>query len=227
MRSLTLTLLISPWLALAEPRSTHERLVAKYEEPDTWTNRANFYAGARGGVAIPAGAMGLAPSAGLEVGVANDFGVGFGLHVIWMNNPPGAPMLNVPEGVYGLGALADLRFYFPTIEPLTLYPSLQLGFVAGPALVGGQNVVLPLFNPGFGARVKFGHIYAAFEFGLAGFTIPFVTLSFGYQGDRRAERAERWARDQEELALQQPAPPPAFEPRPMPSKPAPEVSDDK
>src|SRR5207253_2679887 len=106
MRSLMLTLLISPCLALAEARSPHERLVSKYEEPDTWTNRANFYAGARGGVAIPAGATGLAPSAGLEVGVANDFGIGFGLHVIWMDNPPGAPALNVPQGLYGFGALA-------------------------------------------------------------------------------------------------------------------------
>jgi hypothetical protein len=179
--------------AAAEPPSSSE-LVEKYQEPDTWANRSNFYFGTRGGVAIPQGANGLAELAGLEVGVANDSGIGFGLHALWMNNAPGAPILGVPAASWGLGALADLRYYFPTIEPLTLYPTLSAGFVAGPSAKDGTNSVLPLFNPGFGARVKLGNIYAAFEFGFAGFTIPFVALSFGYQSDRKAERAEKWAK---------------------------------
>lgn len=188
--------------ALAQTKSAHARLVEKYVEPDTWTNHSNFFVGVRGGVAIPAGADSLAPSSGLELGVAPDFGLGFGLHVIWMNNPPGAPVFNIPRANYGFGAMADLRFYFPTIEPLTLYPTLSVGFLAGPAL-DGKNMVLPLFNPGFGAKVKFGNFYGAFEFGFAGFTVPFVNLAFGYEGDRRQQRAEAWARDQEEDARYQ------------------------
>jgi hypothetical protein len=201
MRSLlALALTVVCSSAHAETRSPHAKLLAKYEEPDTWTNRSNFYVGLRGGIAVPAGATSLAPSASLEVGVAPDFGLGFGLHVIWMNNPPGAPVFGIPEGRYGFGALADLRFNFPTIEPLTLYPSLSLGFLAGPAAADGKNMVLPLINPGFGAKVKFGNFYSSFEFGFAGFTIPFVTLGFGYEGDRRKERAEAWARAREEEA---------------------------
>src|SRR4051812_17674871 len=96
-------------------------LVEKYSEADTWANRSNFYFGTRGGVVIPQGATGLAELAGLEVGVANDSGIGFGLHALWMNNAPGVPFLGVPAASWGLGALADLRYYFPTIEPLTLY----------------------------------------------------------------------------------------------------------
>lgn len=191
--------------AFAEASSAHAKLLAKYEEPDTWGNRANFYFGARTGVAVPAGATSLAPSAGVELGVSPDFGFGFGLHVLWMNHPPGAPVFGIPPGDYGFGALADIRFNFPTIEPLTLYPSLSLGFLAGPGSSDGKNVVLPLINPGFGAKVKFGNFFSSFEFGFAGFSIPFVTLGFGYEGDRRKERAEAWARDQEEQVREQKA----------------------
>jgi len=176
--------------------------VEKYTEADTWSNRSNFYVGMRGGVAIPSGAIGLAEQGGVEVGVANESGMGFGLHALWMNQPPGAPVLNVPAAKWGLGALLDLRYYFPTIEPLTIYPTLSGGFVAGPSAKDGTNSVLPLIDPGVGARVKLGSIYAAFEFGFAGFTIPYVVLSFGYQSDRRQERAEKWAREQERAALE-------------------------
>ena len=189
--------------AFGEARSVHAKLVDKYEEPETWTNRSNFYVGVRGGIAVPAGATSLAPSAGLELGVAPDFGFGFGLHVIWMNHPPGAPAFGIPPGEFGFGALADIRFNFPTIEPLTLYPSLSIGFLAGPATGDGRNMVLPLVNPGFGAKVKLGNFYGSFEFGFAGFTIPYVTVGFGYEGDRRKERAEKWAREQEEEAREQ------------------------
>jgi hypothetical protein len=205
MRTPILMSLLCAMAAHAEARSVHAKLLEKYGEADTWTNRANFYVGARGGIAVPAGATSLAPSAGLELGVAPDFGLGFGLHVIWMNHPPGAPVFGVPAGQYGFGAMADIRFNFPTIEPLTLYPSLSLGFLAGPAN-DGKNTVLPLVNPGFGAKVKLGNFYGSFEFGFAGFTIPFVTIGFGYEGDRRKERAEKWAREREEEAREQGVP---------------------
>jgi hypothetical protein len=205
-RLLTLLPFLFCTAALAQSRASHAKLLDTYVEPDTWVNRSNFYFGARGGVAIPSGAHNIAPSAGLEVGVASNFGVGFGLHVLWMDAPPGAPILGVGPAQYGFGALSDMRFYIPTIEPLTLYPAMSIGFVAGPDL-GGRNMVLPLFNPGFGAKVKFGNFYGSFEFGFAGFTIPYVTLALGYEGDRRKERAEKWALEHEGVPLDPPAPP--------------------
>ncbi len=188
--------------ARADPAQSEadSRLLEKYTEPDSWANRANFYVGARGGAAIPAGAVGVAGMGGLELGVANSNGFGFGLHALWMNNTPAAPTFNIPAAAWGLGALADFRYYFATIEPLTIYPTLSIGFLAGPAASGGSNAVLPLLNPGIGARVKLGNFYGAFEFGFASFTIPYVALSFGYESDRRHERAEKWSREQKELA---------------------------
>lgn len=171
-----------------------ETVAAEYEEPNTWSNRANFYVGAHGGVAIPAGAPGIAPTAGFELGVANSFGFGFGLQAMWMQSTPGAPFLNIPPTKWGLGAMIDIRFYFQTLEPLTLYPNLALGFVAGPAVADDRNAVLPLINPGFGARVKFAKFYVNFEFGLAGFTIPYVSLALGFQGDRAKDRRDEWLR---------------------------------
>ncbi len=53
------------------------------------------------------------------------------------------------------------------------------------------------------AKVKGGAFYASFEFGLSGFTIPFVTVALGYEGDRRHERAEAWAFEKEQLAREQ------------------------
>lgn len=188
--------------AFAEAKSAHARLVQKYEEESTWSNRSNFYFGARAGVAVPAGALGLAPSAGFEMGIAPDSGFGMGLNLIWMNKPPGAPVFGIQPAEYGFGATANFRYYFQTIGPLTLYPQMSVGFLAGPDF-GGRNQVLPLINPGFGAKVKGGSFYCAFEFGLSGFTIPFVALSVGYEGDRRRDRAEAWANEKEELARDQ------------------------
>jgi hypothetical protein len=184
--------------AFAKPKKNHTKLVAKYEEPDTWANRANFFFGASAGVAIPQGADGLASSAGIELGIAPDSGIGFGLHAVWMDKPPGAPAIGIEPARWGFGATANLRYYFETIGPLSLFPSFSIGFLAGPDRVTGLNQVMPLIDPGIGAKVRFGPMYCTFEFGLSGFTIPFVGVSVGYEGDRHADRAEAWAREQEE-----------------------------
>ena len=188
--------------ALAQVRSAHAKLVEKYEEPTNWANRSNFYFGARGGVAIPQGAFGLAPSVGLEMGIAPDSGFGMGLNVIYMDKQPGAPLLGIQPGLYGFGATANFRYYIQTIGPLTLYPVMSVGFLAGPD-GSGRNQVLPLLNPGIGAKVRAGPFYCSFDFGLSGLTIPFVGVSVGYEGDRRSDRAEAWAQKKEELAREQ------------------------
>lgn len=161
--------------------------------PDSypWSERASFFVGARGGIAAPPGAVGLAPNAGLEFGLAVPQGFGFSMHTLWMDNPPGAPVLGLRPASFGFGALADFRYYFRTVEPLTVYPSISVGFLAGPEKGTNTNAVLPLFNPAVGMKVKAGNFYGTFEFGLSGFTIPFVALSLGFEGDSLVTKRER------------------------------------
>src|SRR3954463_14502983 len=147
----------------------------------SWSDTARFFAGVRTGVGIPPGGTGVAPTLGFEIGVSAPKGFGFGLHLLGMSNPPAISALGIEKANWGLGAMADLRMYFQTVEPLTLYATLAGGFLAGPGQ-SGANVVLPLINPGFGARVKFSDtMYVAFEFGAAGFYIPFVNFSVGWE----------------------------------------------
>lgn len=203
MRSLLLAAICAATAAPAAiPKTTHARLVQKYEEPATWANRSNFFVGARGSIAIPQGAEGLAPLVGIELGIAPDSGFGLSLNMIWMDRSPGAPMFGIQPGNFGFGASANFRYYFQTVGPLTLYPAFSIGFLAGPD-PAGKNQVLPMINPGFGAKVKAGPFYVSFDFGLSAFTIPFVGASVGYEGNRREERAEAWATEQEEKAREE------------------------
>ncbi len=156
---------------------------------DAWANRSSFYVGMRGGLAFPPGAVGLAPSGALEIGVAPPRGFGFGVRALFMSQPPGVPFLDLKPAAYGFGALADFRYYFDPIEPMVIYPTIAVGFLAGPERMSLKNSALPLFNPGVGVKVKFGNIYGSFEFGLAGFTIPFVAVSVGYDGDSKQTKA--------------------------------------
>lgn len=186
-RALAVALTLSTSLALAAPPQV------KSVNPDSlpWSERASFFVGARGGIAAPPGTVGLAPSAGLEFGLAVPQGFGFSMRTLWMDNPPGAPVLGLRPASYGFGALADFRYYFRTVEPLTVYPTLAVGFLAGPEKGTNTNAVLPLFNPGVGMKVKAGNFYGTFEFGLSGFTIPFVGLSLGFEGDSLVTKRER------------------------------------
>ena len=115
--------------------------------------------------------------------MAADSGIGFGLHFTSVWNPPDAPSLNIPKAQWGIGAAADMRWYFQTVRPLTLYPTLSVGFLAGPT-IQGRNAVLPMLNPGFGARIRLGNVYGSFEFGVMGFQVPFVSLAFGWEPNR-------------------------------------------
>ena len=165
-----------------------------------WTNHASLFFGVRGGIAVPPGAVGLAPNLGIELGVAVPNGFGFGIRAMWMNNPPGVPFLGLSPAAYGFGALADFRYYIETIEPLTIYPTISVGFLAGPDKVSQVNAVMPLFNPGLGVKMKFGNVYGAFEFGLSGFTIPFVVFILGFDGDSKITKEAERVRIAEETA---------------------------
>jgi hypothetical protein len=155
---------------------------------DTWVNRASFFVGMRGGIAIPPGASSLAPNVSIELGIAPSYGFGIGMRAMWMSQPPGVPFLGLNAGTYGFGAMADLRYYIETIEPLTIYPTVAIGFLAGPDVTTGRNLVLPLFNPGIGAKLKFSNFYVGFEFGVSGFTIPFMAITIGVQNDSKLDK---------------------------------------
>lgn len=174
--------------ALAQPTLTLDPPLR-----DTWSNRASFFVGLRGGVAVPPGATELAPNVSIEAGVAPTTGFGLGVRLMWMNAPPGAPFLNINPARYGFGALADFRYYVETIAPLIFYPTLSIGFLAGPDAITNRNSVLPLFNPGLGIKLKFGNLYTGLEFGVSGFTIPFIAITLGFEGDSKLDR-EREAR---------------------------------
>ncbi len=153
------------------------------EEPaifDDWARHASFFVGGVGGMAFAPGAIGPAGTLGVELGVAAKSGIGFGLSMLGLVNPPAVPSLSLPKAAYGFGAMADVRWYIQTIEPLALYPALSLGFAAGPAEDTGVNAVLPLVNAGFGARMTFGQIYFALGLGVTGVLIPFLNISMGW-----------------------------------------------
>jgi hypothetical protein len=101
------------------------------------------------------------------------------------------PFLGLPPAAYGFGALADFRYYFETVDPLIIYPTLSAGFLAGPARVSGVNEAMPLFNLGVGVKMKFGNLFATFEFGVSGFTIPYVALNLGYEADSKITKEQR------------------------------------
>lgn len=157
---------------------------SKVKDSSVWSEGGTFFGGARTAVAFPPGADGPAPMAGIELGVAAERGFGFGLHLFGAMNTPGAPQFGLPKTPYGFGAEVDLRYYLQTIEPLRLYPTLSVGFMAGPAEDTGRNAVLPLITPGFGARVNLGPVYTAVEIGAADFYIPFMALAVGWEPDR-------------------------------------------
>jgi hypothetical protein len=202
---MTLTLLTSlAVLAAVDPDAETEQAQAH----DTWSDNARFFVGARGGAGFVPGGNGPSPTFGVEMGVSNKKGVGFGLHLLGATNTEQIDFLGIPKATMAFGGEVDLRIYIQTVEPLTLYPCFSLGFLTGPAETTGKNVVLPLLNLGFGGRVRFGSVYASLELGLASFHIPYVSISLGFETKRRAEAQEEEHRASEKRPEQPVVPPP-------------------
>lgn len=183
------------------------------EQRDTWADRARFFAGARGGVGFVAGGKGPSPTFGVELGVASTHGFGFGIHLLGSTNNAAVDLLGIPETSMAFGGEADLRIYIQTVEPLTLYPTMSVGFLSGPSVKDGTNAVLPLVNLGFGGRVRFGSVYGSLEIGLASFHIPYLSISLGIETKPKVQPQE-----EERHAAQQPAPPPPPPPAPVAPK---------
>lgn len=179
---------MKPVLVVSLVGALSSAALAQSEYPqEGWAADARFYGAVRTGLAVPPGGRGLTPGAGFELGISKPLGFGFGIHLFGMMNPPEVPRMGIPKADYGLGAMADLRFYLPTVDPLTLYGTFTAGFLAGPASVDGVNVVMPAINPGVGAKVRLADAaFVNFEFGMAGFFIPYINIGVGWEPRRPA-----------------------------------------
>jgi hypothetical protein len=118
------------------------------EQLDEWP----IYVSARGSLAVPSGGLGQSPAGGLGVGVELDNGHTFGMRAIFMSNPPPNPISNSRDIKNAWGPVLDYQFHIDNTRRLNFYPTLALGFVYS-AEEGEENVILPIFEAGFGARL--------------------------------------------------------------------------
>ena len=118
------------------------------DQPDEWP----IYVAVRGSLAVPAGGLGDIPAGGIGIGVELDNGHTFGMRAIYMANPPPNPISNSRQIKQAWGPVLDYQFHLDNTRRLNFYPSLALGFVYS-AEDGEENVILPIFEAGFGARL--------------------------------------------------------------------------
>jgi hypothetical protein len=144
-----------------------------------------IYVLARGSVAVPANAQGQIPAGGLGMGVELDNGHTFGFRAIYLDNPPPNPFVDDQREVRAAwGPVLDYQFHLSDDRNLNFYPALSLGFVYA-AERGEENVILPIFEAGFGARLvretKTGdRFFIEPEIGVVpGAMAPYASLSVG------------------------------------------------
>lgn len=111
-----------------------------------------LYVSARGALAVPATGLGQIAVGGVGVGVELDNGHTFGMRAIYMDSPPPNPISNNREVDWAWGPVLDYQFHLDNDRRLNFYPCLALGFVYS-AEKEKENVILPIFEFGFGARM--------------------------------------------------------------------------
>ncbi len=111
-----------------------------------------IYVSARGAIAVPATGLGQIAVGGVGVGVELDNGHTFGMRAIYMDSPPPNPISNNREVDWAWGPVLDYQFHLENERRLNFYPALALGFVYS-AEKDKENVILPIFEFGFGARM--------------------------------------------------------------------------
>lgn len=129
-------------------KSSAESTADSLDQPDEWP----IYVSTRASVAVPAGGLGQVPTAGLGIGVELDNGHTFGMRAIFISNPPPNPISNNRDVNQAWGPVLDYQFHIDNTRSMSFYPSLSLGFVYS-AAEGQENVILPIFEAGFGARL--------------------------------------------------------------------------
>ncbi len=150
------------------------------DEPEEWP----IYVSTRGSVAVPAGGLGQVPTGGIGLGVELDNGHTFGMRAIYINNPPPNPISNNRDITQAWGPVLDYQFHIDNTRNMNFYPTLSLGFVYS-AEEGKENVILPIFEAGFGARItretaSGDRLFISPELGVVpGALAPYTSLTVG------------------------------------------------
>jgi len=134
----------------------------------------------RGGLAIPPGAFGFAPTAGIEFGVMAAQGMGYGITLLGAFATPSFSAF--PSQPFAFGLTGNLRYDLQVVPALSFAPMLSLGFLSGRG-ASGTNASIPLITPALGVRWKPADMYVAFDFGLADFFIPYMNITLGFHGN--------------------------------------------
>ncbi|MFT5583000.1 MAG: hypothetical protein ACI9VR_000577 [Cognaticolwellia sp.] len=138
----------APVVVAPPPRVSVPVVDPKLDAPEEWP----IYVSARGALAVPANGLGQIKVGGLGVGVELDNGHTFGMRAIYMDSPPKNPISNNREVAWAWGPVLDYQFHLDNDRRLNFYPSMALGFVYS-AEKDMENVILPIFEVGFGARL--------------------------------------------------------------------------
>jgi len=145
------------------------------------------YVGVRTGLAIPTNANGDVLAVGPTLGVVLNEQNTVGLRVIWMDNPPDNPLATyTPPVPWAWGPVVDWQYHMLPDHSINFYFNGSAGFVYGiPSDVEEDNVILPILEGGFGARISKivpsgRRIFMSPELGMVpGAIAPYVAMTFG------------------------------------------------
>jgi len=139
-----------------------------------------LFVGLKSAAIVPPGGTGPGVLSGFEIGIAAKQGFGFGVNIFGGVNNPAAPTLGLPRSGFAFGGTADIRYFLQTVGPLSVYPILSVGFLTAQTS-SIKNTVIPLVNPGVGARVQIlDELYTSLEVGASNFHIPYMAVSLGW-----------------------------------------------
>ncbi len=152
------------------------------------------YTSVRAGMAVPATAHGDVLTGGLGLGVELEPENTLGLRVIYMHAPPENPLaVNTPDVPWAWGPVIDWRHFFGRTSSINFYTSVSIGYVYGvPENEHADNVVLPIVEGGFGARLSRttssgARIFISPELGVVPAALaPYSAVTVGVIGPRRS-----------------------------------------
>jgi len=151
------------------------------------SSEAPMYISGRSAVAVPANANKDVVSHGGGVGVFLNDKNSMGLRVIYMADPPDNPLAtSTPEIPNAWGPVVDWQYYFQPDRNFSFFTQSSIGYVYGvPSNENEKNVILPILEFGFGARLSRktsngGRIYLSPELGFVpGAMAPYSAVSLG------------------------------------------------
>jgi hypothetical protein len=151
------------------------------------SSEAPMYITSRSAVAVPANASDDVVSHGGGVGVYLDEKNSMGLRVIYMADPPSNPLAtHTPDVPSAWGPVIDWQYYFQPQRNFSFFTQSSLGYVYGvPTSENEKNVILPILEFGFGARLSRttsngSRIYLSPELGFVpGAVAPYSAVSLG------------------------------------------------